>query len=186
MLFAPPVSRAAVRCGTKAVQEGNWERSGQISGRGQESSLVGRQTMWPEYWPAPACPHLSGAHRKSGLQDGFSEEGQGSSPCGQHAGQGVARTLLRPGAMTEVKSLIAVRHLSRDGRRIPVLLFRNVGGSVAGQCMLDQDDTPIVDAPTASAVISLLERVIDDLIAARRRTADAEISAAPEIARVAV
>lgn len=87
--------------------------------------------------------------------------------------------------MTEVKSLIAVRHLSREGRRIPVLLFRNVGGSVAGQCLLDPDDTPIVDAPTASAVISLLERVIDDLIEARRRVVSAESAKDAAVARIA-
>jgi hypothetical protein len=86
--------------------------------------------------------------------------------------------------MTEVKSLIAVRHLSREGRRIPVLLFRNVGGSVAGQCLLDPDDTPIVDAPTASAVISLLDRVLDDLIDARRRVASGESSKEAGEARI--
>jgi hypothetical protein len=87
--------------------------------------------------------------------------------------------------MTEVKSLIAVRHLSREGRRIPVLLFRNVGGSVAGQCLLDRDDTPIVDAPTASAVISLLEDVLDDLIEARRSAAAAESSKGGAISQMA-
>jgi hypothetical protein len=83
----------------------------------------------------------------------------------------MACALLAAFAMTEVKSLIAVRHLSREGRKIPVLLFRNAGGSVAGQCLLDHDDTPIVDAPTATAVISLLEQVIDDVIDARRLAA---------------
>jgi hypothetical protein len=93
------------------------------------------------------------AHRASGLAK-------------RPAGHGLR--LAREGAMTEVKSLIAVRHLSREGRQIPVLLFRNAGGSVAGQCLLDLDDAPIVDAPTATAVIALLEQVIDDLIDARR------------------
>jgi hypothetical protein len=85
--------------------------------------------------------------------------------------------------MTEVKSLIAVRHLTRDGRQIPVLLFRNAGGSVAGQCLLDRDDAPIVDAPTATAVISLLEQVIDDLIEARRLPARPEPGEAVEPVR---
>jgi len=63
--------------------------------------------------------------------------------------------------------LIAVHHVQSQGRRIPVLLFRNRCGSVAGRCLIDRGDTPIVDGPSPEAVLELLTGVIDELLLAR-------------------
>jgi hypothetical protein len=63
--------------------------------------------------------------------------------------------------------LIGVRHLEADGRKIPVLLFRNGSGSVTARCLIGRGDTPIFDGPTPEAVLDLLAGVIDDLLLAR-------------------
>jgi hypothetical protein len=63
--------------------------------------------------------------------------------------------------------LIAVHHLNVQGRRIPVLLFRNDCGSVSGRCLIEQGDTPIVDGPSAEAVMELLAGIMEDLLLAR-------------------
>ena len=70
-------------------------------------------------------------------------------------------------------NLIGVHHVHSDGRRIPVLLFRNGSGSVAGRCLIDRGDTPIVDGPSAEAVLDLLAAIIDDLLLARNAIAHA-------------
>jgi len=63
--------------------------------------------------------------------------------------------------------LIGVRHLKSEGRKIPVLLFRNGSGSVTARCLINHGDTPILDGPSAEAVLELLAGVIDDLMLAR-------------------
>jgi hypothetical protein len=63
---------------------------------------------------------------------------------------------------------IAVRHFTAGGRTIPVVLFRNRGGSVAACCLLDEHDTPILDGPSAEEVLALVAGVIGDLLLARR------------------
>jgi len=63
--------------------------------------------------------------------------------------------------------LIGVHHVESEGRRIPVLLFRNGSGSVAGRCLIEHGDTPIVDGPSPEAVLELLAGIIDDLLLAR-------------------
>lgn len=68
--------------------------------------------------------------------------------------------------MSEQK-LIGVRHLRSSGRKIPVLLFRNGPGSVAAHCLIHPGDTPIIDGPSAEAVLALVTGVIDDLLLAR-------------------
>jgi hypothetical protein len=73
--------------------------------------------------------------------------------------------LLRDGMRTN--ELIGVRHLSASGRRIPVLLFQNEGGSFAGHCLLADDDTAIIDGPSPEAVLALFERLIDDVLFVR-------------------
>jgi len=65
------------------------------------------------------------------------------------------------------QKLIGVRHLRSEGRRIPVLLFRNGRGSVAAQCLIHPGDMPIVDGPSPEAVLAVLAGVIDDLLLAR-------------------
>lgn len=62
---------------------------------------------------------------------------------------------------------IAVHHLESRGRRVPVLLFRNAGGSVSGRFLIADDDTPIVDAPTADAVLSLVAELLDTVLLVR-------------------
>lgn len=63
--------------------------------------------------------------------------------------------------------LIAVRHLRTKGRKIPVLFFRNSGGSVSGRVLLGRDDKPILDGPTPEAVLALAEDLLDGLLLAR-------------------
>jgi hypothetical protein len=63
--------------------------------------------------------------------------------------------------------LICVKHLEANGRRIPVLLFRNGTRSVAAHCILKPGDTPILDGPTAEDVLALVEGVLGDLLLAR-------------------
>jgi hypothetical protein len=65
------------------------------------------------------------------------------------------------------EKLIGVRHLRSEGRKIPVLLFRNGTGSVAARCLIHPGDTPILDGPSAEAVLALVAGVIDDLLLAR-------------------
>jgi hypothetical protein len=65
------------------------------------------------------------------------------------------------------QKLIGVRHLRSEGRRIPVLLFRNDSGSVAARCLIHPGDTPILDGPSAEEVLALVAGVIDDLLLAR-------------------
>ncbi len=67
----------------------------------------------------------------------------------------------------DVHKLIGVRHFEADGRRIPVLLFRNGTRSVAAHCLLKPGDTPILDGPTAEDVLALVEGVLGDLLLAR-------------------
>jgi hypothetical protein len=68
-------------------------------------------------------------------------------------------------------NLIGVHHVQSEGRKIPVQLFRNGSGSVAGRCLIDQGDTPIVDGPSPEAVLELLAEIIDDLLLARNTIA---------------
>jgi hypothetical protein len=63
--------------------------------------------------------------------------------------------------------LIGVRHLRAEGRRIPILLFRNGPSSVSARCLIQPGDTPIIDGPSPEAVLALLAGVIDDLLLAR-------------------
>jgi hypothetical protein len=69
--------------------------------------------------------------------------------------------------------LIGVHHVQSEGRRIPVLLFRNGSGSVSGRCLIGRGDTPIVDGESPEAVLELLAGIIDDLILARNTNANA-------------
>jgi len=63
--------------------------------------------------------------------------------------------------------LIGVRHVSSGSRLIPVLFFRNEGGSFAGHCQIADDDTAVIDGPSPEAVLALFERLIDDVLFAR-------------------
>jgi hypothetical protein len=71
----------------------------------------------------------------------------------------------------ETRELIGVRHLSTNGRRIRVLLFQNEGGSIAGHCLLADDDMAIIDGPSPEAVVELFERLIDDVLFVRSKHA---------------
>ena len=71
--------------------------------------------------------------------------------------------------MTREK-IIAVRHVSAEGRLIEVHFFRNAGGSVAGRAVLGAQDTPILDGPDPEAVLELLRDVMDGVLLARRAT----------------
>jgi hypothetical protein len=66
------------------------------------------------------------------------------------------------------EKIIAVRHVSADGRLIEVHFFRNAGGSVAGRAVLGAQDTPILDGPDPEAVLELLRDVMDGVLLARK------------------
>ncbi|MBS2020887.1 MAG: hypothetical protein JST92_00630 [Deltaproteobacteria bacterium] len=73
--------------------------------------------------------------------------------------------------MTQHPRLIGVRHVNCGTTRVPVLLFRNDHGSVAGRLLLGDGDEPILDGATAEEVIKLIEAVIDRVLLARKRAA---------------
>ena len=79
----------------------------------------------------------------------------------------MAHELLNERLVTPNK-LIGVRHVNAGGRTIPVLLF-NDGRSVSAHCLLDDEDTPILDGESPEAVLALVAEVIDDLLLARSR-----------------
>ena len=64
-------------------------------------------------------------------------------------------------------NLIGTRHLESSGRSIPVQLFRNSGGSIAGRLELGEGDTPIVDGASESDVLALLGDLLESLLLAR-------------------
>jgi|GEM_PF-6426488 len=70
------------------------------------------------------------------------------------------------------ENLIAVRHLMAGGRPIRVLLTRNEGGSVAGQCLLDGAERPIIDGPTVGKVLAAIEDSLEALVFARAAAGD--------------
>jgi hypothetical protein len=63
--------------------------------------------------------------------------------------------------------LIGVRHVSSGGRQIPILLFRNEGGSFAGHCLISDDDIAVIDGSSPEEVVALFERLIDDVLFVR-------------------
>lgn len=64
--------------------------------------------------------------------------------------------------------LIGVRHLRRGERSIPVLLTRNECGGVAGQCILEGSERPIIDGSSVQEVILAIEDILDGLLLARQ------------------
>src|SRR5260221_6241763 len=72
--------------------------------------------------------------------------------------------------METAPKLIGVRHIESGGRRIPVLLFQNEGGSVAGRCLLNAADMPIIDGPNADEVMKAIEDALEGLLLARARS----------------
>src|SRR5215470_826542 len=116
--------------------------------------------------PIRNCPTIRS--RGSGGQN----PGRPGQAAGRRRGAWFAPVPRRPhGARVTSSNLIGVHHIESQGRRIPVLLFRNGPGSVAGRCLIDRDDTPIVDGPSEEAVLELLAGVIDALLLARRAIA---------------
>jgi hypothetical protein len=63
--------------------------------------------------------------------------------------------------------LLAVKHVQASGRNIPVFLTRNEGGSVAARCVLDPDDTPIVDGPSLEEALRLMQDALESVLLAR-------------------
>lgn len=64
-------------------------------------------------------------------------------------------------------TLIGVRHVSAGGRQIPVVLTRNERGSVAGQCLLGEQERPIFDAPGVPEVLALIQDTLEALMLSR-------------------
>jgi len=94
--------------------------------------------------------------------------GQDPGPPG-HEGSAIGgATLALPEGVNAAK-LVAVRHVQASGRRIPVFLTRNEGGSIAARCVLDNGDSPIIDGPSTEAVLEMLQDAIDGLLIARVR-----------------
>jgi hypothetical protein len=64
---------------------------------------------------------------------------------------------------------IGMRYLRVGDCNVPVVLRRNAGGSVAGQCLLDHAERPIIDAPSVEEVLARIEDVLEALLLARGR-----------------
>jgi hypothetical protein len=77
----------------------------------------------------------------------------------------LAPRLLPLGGVTS--KLIAVRQVSAEGKRIPVLLFLCAEGRGYARCLLAADDTPIVDGPTPEAAFALVEELLEGMLSAR-------------------
>ena len=97
--------------------------------------------------------------------------GQEASRSGQNSGHRDGPRHAQKLGVTNDDSL-GVRHVLASGRRIPVFLSRNDGGSVAARCLLEGGDTPIIDGPTADAALGLLQDAIDGLLLARVARSD--------------
>ena len=93
-------------------------------------------------------------------------KGQDVSRNGQNPGHRNGR-LHAPTAGVTNDEILGVRHVMASGRRIPVFLSRNDGGSVAARCVLEGGDTPIIDGPNADAALAMLQDAIDGLLLAR-------------------
>ena len=65
-------------------------------------------------------------------------------------------------------NLIAVRQLQASDRLVRVELFQNEGSSVAARCVLDSNDTPIIDAPSIDEALAAVEDALEGLLLARR------------------
>ena len=70
-------------------------------------------------------------------------------------------------AMLPPPSLIEIRHLESQGRRVPVHLSRNEHGSVAGRVIFSDDDAPILDGPDVESVLKVIEDHLQWLLLAR-------------------
>lgn len=92
--------------------------------------------------------------------------GQDSSHSSQNLGQTLGPPLALFGGMAG-SPILAVCHVQASGRSIPVFLSRNEGGSVAGRCVLDGGDTPIIDGSSTEEVLRLLQDAIEGLLMAR-------------------
>ena len=69
-----------------------------------------------------------------------------------------------------ISRVIGIRHVARGQHTVAVLLSRNEGGSVSGQCLFAPTERPIIDGPTVASVLSTIEEVLEALVFARRRT----------------
>ena len=79
------------------------------------------------------------------------------------------RSLLLYAPVTSpTKRLIGVRHVDSGSTRVPVLLFRNARGSVAGRLLLAEGDEPVLDGANVEEVLRLIESVIDRVLFSRR------------------
>ena len=65
--------------------------------------------------------------------------------------------------------LIGVRHLSAGGAHVPVLLFKNDGGSVAGRLLIGEGDEPILDGASVQAVLEVTGTILACALLARGR-----------------
>lgn len=62
---------------------------------------------------------------------------------------------------------IGMRYLEVGGCKVPVVLRRNGCGSVAGQCLLEDSERPIVDAPSVEDALALIQDILEALLLAR-------------------
>ena len=62
---------------------------------------------------------------------------------------------------------IGMRYLEVAGCKVPVVLRRNSSGSIAGQCLLEGSERPIIDAPSVQDALALIEDVLEALLLSR-------------------
>jgi hypothetical protein len=160
------VARAAVADEIAVLpSERRYQQRARILAGGQESSRRSGPAMARSLADASstACPRWPsrsfGRERLRGPKPVFRPMQPRSWPT---RGKGLASS-----DRMGTNELIGVRHVCASGRRIPVLLFQNEGGSFAGHCLIADDDTAIIDGPSPEAVVALFERLIDDVLFVR-------------------
>lgn len=75
------------------------------------------------------------------------------------------------------ETLIGIRHVYAGSRKIPVLLMRTHAGGVAGQCLLENAERPIVDGASVQDVLQVIEGALDALLLSRANLSPAYASA---------
>jgi hypothetical protein len=78
----------------------------------------------------------------------------------------LAWRLLTAAAVTEA-TLIGIQYARAGSRRIPVLLFRNAGGSFSGHCLLSDHERAVIDSGSAESVMEIIADVLELSLEAR-------------------
>jgi hypothetical protein len=67
-----------------------------------------------------------------------------------------------------VAKLISVHYLCIGRERVPIVLTHNEGGTVAGECLLGDEERPIIDGPSVQVVLAVIQDALEVLLLARK------------------